>query len=51
MYYFPDTKPNSLKVNLINKLIEDYNEENPNFVAPYQSTTMTTNEYENFIPN
>ena len=49
LYYFPETKLNSIKVELIDKIFEEYNEKNENAIAPYQSTTMTTNEYENFI--
>ena len=49
LYYFPDTKPNAIKVDLIDKIFDDYNEEDENSIVPYQSTIMTTNEYENFI--
>lgn len=51
LYYFPDTKPNSIKVELIDKMLHAYNEEDKNAIVPYQSIIMTTNEYENFIPN
>ncbi|MCF6288465.1 MAG: hypothetical protein L3J53_04420 [Proteobacteria bacterium] len=51
LYYFPDTKPNSIKVDLIDKIFDKYNEEDTNAIVPYQSTIMTTNEYENFIEN
>jgi hypothetical protein len=51
LYYFPDTKPNSIKVELIDKIFDEYNEEDENAIVPYQSTIMTTNEYENFIEN
>ena len=51
LYYFPDTKPNSIKVKLIDKIFDEYNEEDENAIVPYQSTIMTTNEYENFILN
>ncbi|WP_405397777.1 hypothetical protein [Maribacter sp. Asnod2-G09] len=49
LYYFSDTKPNSIKVDLIEKLFEEYNEEDPKFTEPYQSTTMRNNDYGNFI--
>lgn len=51
LYYFPDTEPNSIKVELIDKIFDEYNEEDENAIVPYQSTIMTTNEYENFIEN
>ena len=49
LYYFPDARRNSIKVNLIASLFEEYDEENPLFTAPYQSTIMTNNDYGNFI--
>lgn len=49
LYYFPNTKPNTIKVRLLDQLFEQYNDEDPNAIVPYQSTTMTTNEYENFL--
>ena len=49
LYYFPDTKPNSIKVNLIDKLFEDYDELHPTFTEPYQSTTMRHSNYGDFI--
>ena len=51
LYYFPDTKPNSVKVSLIDEIFKNYDEEDSYTIAPYQSTIMTTNEYENFIKN
>ena len=51
LYYFPKSKPNSIKVSLIDEIFENYNEEDSYKIAPYQSTIMTTNEYENFIEN
>ncbi len=51
LYYFPDTKPNSIKAELIDKIFDDFNEKDENAIVPYQSTIMTTNEYENFIQN
>jgi hypothetical protein len=51
LYYFPDTKPNTIKVELIDKIFEEYDDEDENAIVPYQSTVMTTNEYENFIKN
>lgn len=50
LYYFSNIKPNSIKVDLIDKILDEY-EENENAIVPYQSTIMTTNEYENFIKN
>lgn len=49
LYYFPDTKRNSIKANSIDKILEAYDDEDENAIVPYQSTVMTTNEYENFI--
>lgn len=49
LYYFPDTQPNSIKVANIDTLFKNYNEEDPNAIAPYQSTKMTSNTYEKFI--
>ena len=49
LYYFPDTKPNAIKVDLIEKLFEGYDEINPKFTEPYQSTTMRNNDYNDFI--
>ncbi|WP_324027796.1 hypothetical protein QSV08_07575 [Maribacter sp. BPC-D8] len=49
LYYFSDTKPNSIKVDLIEKLFEEYDEEDPKFTEPYQSTTMRNNDYGDFI--
>ncbi|MGY5351113.1 hypothetical protein ACXGQW_00830 [Wenyingzhuangia sp. IMCC45533] len=51
LYYFPDTKPDLIKVDLIGKFFDEYNDEDPNAIVPYQSTIMKTNEYENFIKN
>ncbi|MFB1002818.1 MAG: hypothetical protein QMC70_01595 [Bacteroidia bacterium] len=51
LYYFSDTKPNSIKVDLIDKIFDEYNEKDENSIVPYQSTTMTINEYENIIRN
>lgn len=49
LYYFPDIKPNTIKVELIDKIFDDYNDEDENAIVPYQSTIMKTNQYENFI--
>lgn len=51
LYYFPDTKPNSIKVDLLDKIFANYYDEDSHTIAPYQSTIMTTNEYGNFIEN
>jgi hypothetical protein len=51
IYYFVDVEPNSIKVNLIDKIINEYDDENPNSIVPYRSTKMLTNEYENFLEN
>ena len=51
LYYFADQKQNTIKVDLIDKMFEEYNEKNIEEIAPYQSITMTTYEYENFIVN
>ncbi len=47
LYYFPDTKPNTIKVELIDKIFEAYDDENT--IVPYQSTAMKTKGYEDFI--
>ena len=49
LYYFPKSKPDSIKVSLIDEIFENYDEEDSYTIAPYQSTIMTTNEYENLI--
>lgn len=49
LYYFPDTKPNSIKVDLIETLFKEYDEENPKFTEPYQSTIMRYYDYGDFI--
>lgn len=49
LYYFTDVKPNIIKINLLDKIFDEYSELNLNALTPYQSTIMTTNEYENFI--
>lgn len=49
LYYFPNTEPNAIKVKLLDQLFEQYDDEDPNAIVPYQSITMTTNEYENFL--
>jgi len=51
LYYFPNTDPNLIKVDLIDKIFDDYKDEDTNAIVPYQSTIMTTNQYENFIEN
>ncbi len=49
LYYFPNTQPNEIKVDSLYKLFENYDEEDSNAIVPYQSTTMTTNEYQYFL--
>ncbi|WP_291721806.1 hypothetical protein [Bernardetia sp.] len=49
IYYFTDVKANTIKVNLIDKILEEYDEENPNAIIPYRIWRMETNEYENFL--
>ncbi|QCE40355.1 hypothetical protein [Psychroserpens sp. NJDZ02] len=49
LYYFTEQKLNAIKVDLIDKMFEEYNEKDIEEITPYQSTTMTTNEYDNFI--
>lgn len=48
LYYFPNTKPNVIKVNVLDEIFAEY-EDDPNAIVPYRSTIMTTNEYEHFI--
>lgn len=49
LYYFTDVKPNLIKINLINKILEEYDDENPNSIVPYRSSIMLKQEYEHFI--
>ena len=49
LYYFPNTEPNAIKVDLIDKMLESFNDENPKFEYPYQSTIMNAFEYDRFI--
>jgi hypothetical protein len=51
LYYFPNTKPNTIKVSMIDMIFEKYDDDDPNSIVPYQSTKMTTYEYENFVEN
>jgi len=51
LYYFPKVKPNTIKIKRIKNIIDNYDEEDPDAIVPYQSTTMTTYEYERFIEN
>ena len=48
MYYFPNTKPNSIKVGLIDKILLEY-EDDPNAVAPYRSSRISGNQYQSLI--
>ncbi|WP_375558989.1 hypothetical protein ACE193_14755 [Bernardetia sp. OM2101] len=51
LYYFTNVNPNSIKVNLIDKILSEYDEENLDAIVPYRSSKMLTNEYENFTEN
>lgn len=51
LYYFPNTQQNSIKVALLNAFFDEFDEEDEHAGFPYQSTIMTTNEYENFLGN
>ena len=48
IYYFTNVEANTIKVNLVEQLLQEYDEQNPNNSFPYQIWKMTTNEYENF---
>jgi len=47
LYFFTNAKPNAIKARFIDQLFEEFTEDDQNI--PYQSTIMTTNEYENFL--
>ncbi|TCI94846.1 hypothetical protein [Tenacibaculum sp. M341] len=49
LFYFPDSELNPLKVNMINKVLKDYEEDGLEKNVPYQSTFMLTRDYSNFI--
>lgn len=48
LYYYPHLKTNSINVKTVNKMFEN-NEFEDAEIAPFQSTVMTSNEYEHFI--
>ena len=48
LYYYPHLKSNSISINTIDKMFENGKFEDAE-IAPYQSTVMTSNEYEHFI--
>jgi len=49
LYYFPNVKPNTIKVKLIKNIIENYDDEDTNSIVPYQSTDMNRVGYELFM--
>lgn len=49
VYYFPLTKKDSTKGDMIDKLLKNFNEEDQNVVAPYRISSMTTREYQGFL--
>jgi len=50
LYYYPHLKSNSIKIKTIDEMFEN-GEFDDAEIAPYQSTVMTSNEYEHFIKN
>lgn len=50
LYYYPHLKTNSIGIETIEKIFENY-EFDDDEIVPYQSTVMTSNEYEYFIKN
>ena len=50
LYYYPHLQTNSVRLETIEKMFED-NKFDDAEIAPYQSTLMTSNEYEYFIKN
>lgn len=49
VYYFSEVKPDSIKGKLIGELLDNYNEEDPETIAPYRITTMLFGDYEVFF--
>lgn len=50
MYYYPHVEDHSVSVETLDKMFEQNAFEDPE-MTPYQSTRMTTNEYETFLEN
>ena len=48
LYYYPHLKSNSISAKVIDEMFEN-GEFNDTIIAPYQSTAMTSNEYELFL--
>ena len=49
LYYFPETKSKSIRIGALAHFFENYDEDKSSILFPYQSTSVTTNEYEHFI--
>ncbi len=49
IYYFVGVGPKTIKGNLIQKIFDEYNEEDPKSIVPYRSTIMSGSEYEFFL--
>lgn len=48
-YYFPNVAPKAIKLDKLDEIRQSYDQDNERESVPYQSTTMTINEYEVFI--
>ncbi len=51
VYFFMNVQKDSIKGNIVNQLLSDYNEEDITAEAPYRITEMLTLEYEKFLGN
>lgn len=49
IYYFVGVGPNTIKRNLVDKIIDAYDEEDPKSIVPYESTVMINPDYELFL--
>lgn len=49
LYYFTDVDRNAIRVNLIDKIMNDYDDDDPEDTAPYQSTLMRHKDYMDFM--
>lgn len=51
LFYFPNARPDSIKIELLENIFAKTNEEDQNALIPYRSTIMTTAEYDRFLKN
>ena len=49
VYYFEDVQPNEIKIDLIHKIIEGQDDDDPNAIIPYRSFIMESKSYSDFI--